>query len=89
MAGKRAGKIARSYQSSVIGPLVKRIEKAKSLKKLLAALGPGLLTDMKTDALEEALTETTVQAALVGRTSALPGRQTSKRQTVKTSKGRS
>ena len=84
MNGRRVAKIARQYRSDVVGPLVKRIERGKSLKGLLKQLGPGLIEEMNAAALEEAIADTEVQMKVIGRVSVLP--QTSKRQNVKTSK---
>ena len=72
LAGRRLGKAAKAYRRDTIGPMVSRIKAAKSVKGLLRQLGPGLLRDMDSGAVEKALTETDVQTAAIGRTTARP-----------------
>ena len=73
LAGRRVGSMARDYRRAVIGPLVGRIKRAKSLKGLLRQLGPGLLGEMRSEAFEQAIADNEVQSALIGRVSAMPG----------------
>jgi len=75
MAGKTVGKMAGGYQRRTVGPLAARIKKAKSLKGLLRQLGPGLLKEMDSKPLENALADAEVQSGLIGRVSALPRRK--------------
>ena len=72
MAGKAMGKVAKRYRKETIGPLVGALGKAKSPSDLLRRLNPALLRRMKSDALEGAATEVQVQAAMIGRTTAMP-----------------
>ncbi len=85
MSGRALGKIAGSYQSSVVRPMVRRIRTAASHRGLLAQLGPGLVRQMDATLVAEALTEVAATATGVGAVSAMP-RETSKRRKVKTSK---
>ena len=72
MAGRALGKAAAEHQRGAVGKIARRSERAKSLRGLLAQLGPGLLREMDSKPLEEALADAEVQSALIGRTSALP-----------------
>ena len=72
MAGRALGRAAKPYRKETIGPMVRRIKKARGLKALLRSLGPGLLREMDSKALETALADAEFQAARVGTISALP-----------------
>lgn len=71
-AGRALGKVASSYQSSVVRPIRGRVRKAKSAKGLLQALGAGLVREMDEGPLAEAMTEASAAATGVGMLSALP-----------------
>ena len=85
MAGRAMGRIGRPYRRNVVGPLVSEIKEARSVKELLARLGPGTVEKMDTTVLEQSLANTDVQAGGIGFVSALPGK-TSKSRNVKKSK---
>ena len=72
LAGKAAGNAAKAYRKGVIGPMVGRIKKAKSVKGLLRQLGPGLLRAMDSSAVEKALEQSSAPAIGVGAVSATP-----------------
>jgi len=72
MNGRRVAALGKRYKENVIGPMVAAIKKAKSPKDLLKRLGPGLVKKMDATVLEEAVADTTVQASLIGRATAMP-----------------
>ena len=69
---RRVRRVARLYRRDVFGPLVTRIRKAKSLKGLLAQLGPQCVKAMDTTKLETEVADARVQMGCIGRASALP-----------------
>lgn len=73
---KRAGK---RYREETIEPLLNAIRNAGSGQEALQRLGPSMLHRMDSTALEEAVTDDHVQAALVGRASALPRERATER----------
>ena len=83
MNARRLGRIAKRYDRETLGPLVRAIRSAGGLKDLQRRLGPGLFRKMKTGALEEAMTDASVQAGLIGRVSAMPKRVKSEESVVK------
>lgn len=85
MGGRRIGAISQRYRAGVIDPLVTRVRQAKSIAGVLQALGPGLARDMDDTAVADALADTMVQSAMIGRVTALP-RQRAKRRNVERSK---
>jgi len=72
MAGATVRKHQAAIRREVVEPIAEAIEKATSLADLKRRLGSGLLRRMGTEAVETALGEASVQAALIGRTAAAP-----------------
>lgn len=66
MAGASLGRVGRQYRRD-IAPLLDAIESAKSPEGLKRALSPALAARIETTALEESLTDTLTQAAVIGK----------------------
>jgi hypothetical protein len=72
LAGRGLRRAAGGYKTGVVRPLVERIAKARGPKEAIKLLGAGLLKEMDTGELEEALGDVSVQAGMIGRATALP-----------------
>jgi len=70
--GKAMRAVGEEYRAGVIAPLVEVLNAAGDGQAAMRMLNAGLLRRMDADALEQAVAETQVQSALIGRVSALP-----------------
>ena len=70
--GRRVARITKDYRVNVVGPMVTRIKKAKSVEGLLKQLGAGCVREMDSFILEDEIAGARVQMGAIGRASALP-----------------
>ena len=84
MAGASLGRVSGRYRAD-IAPLIKAIRDAKSPEGLRRALSPALANRMGTDAVEQSLSDTLTQAALIGKVAGTPKSKTADRSSDRTS----
>ncbi len=72
MNGKAVRRVRERYRDETLGPLVNVIRGAGNAAAALLRLDEATLRTMDASALEEVITESSVQCGLIGRASALP-----------------
>jgi hypothetical protein len=75
LAAGHMRKAAEGYRRQTVGPLLEAVGRAGSSLAALASLSAKLLRWMDATALETAVSDDYVQSAMIGRTSALPGKR--------------
>lgn len=72
LEGRAVKRMGKAYRERTIGPLVEVLQRANGFEDLQSQISNSLLTRMDTSVVANAVAETGVQAALIGRTAAMP-----------------
>lgn len=80
MAGRRIRRMSRAYREKTLGPLAAMLERSGTAQEALSMLNGGLLRQMDTVPLADAIEQHEVQTQCIGRATALRGNQATRQE---------